>query len=458
MYFLNKSNEHVNRAHHKPVVERKNAHLSDSSKQASNFESVKTSSVSSFEQLGIDKPLLMALKDKGYTKPSQIQQDSIPIANSGRDLIGQSQTGTGKTAAFALSILHRITPELSVTQALILTPTRELAMQVSKEITELSKYTHVSMALLYGGQDFSPQAHRLSRGAQIVVGTPGRVLDHIKQRTLKLDHTFMIVLDEADRMLDMGFIQDVQRIFSYIPNSNNRQVLLFSATMPHEILELSKRYMKNPAIVRVSQQNLSLDSIEQLYVSVDGKVKPKSLASLLAVENPQSSIVFCRTKHGADSLAAILEGYGFSVSALHGNLTQNKREQVLNSFRQGRIKVLVATDVAARGLDITGVSHVFNFDLPNDSSSYVHRIGRTGRAGAKGKAISFVTSLMELKDLKSASTRTGFTAKEIDVDLQKAPEFKRVAPRINSGFQRPRNFRNERSRRFPPRRSYRNSR
>jgi ATP-dependent RNA helicase DeaD len=392
-------------------------------------ENVENASVNAqtFESLGLNKHLLDALRDKGYTTPTPIQARAIPAVISGRDIIGQSQTGTGKTAAFALSILEKITPELPVVQALVLTPTRELALQVAKETLSLAKYTHVNVALLYGGQDIKPQINALSRGAQVVVGTPGRVLDHLQRRTLDTRHVNIVVLDEADRMLDMGFIDDVQRILSSMPAAGKRQSLLFSATMPSEILRLSQKHMNDPLMIKTSEDKLALDAIQQLYVSVDKNVKPKALAALIATEKPESAIVFCRTKRGADSISNILKGYGIDAIAMHGNLTQSRRENVLEHFRSKRSQIMVATDVAGRGLDITSVSHVFNFDPTDDAMAYVHRIGRTGRAGATGRAISFVTSVFELRELKSAAARTGVAINELKVNLDDAPPFNREA-------------------------------
>ncbi|MBI3588520.1 DEAD/DEAH box helicase [Candidatus Micrarchaeota archaeon] len=376
--------------------------------------------------MGLSKPLLDAVREKGFATPTPIQEQTIPLSLAGRDVIGQAQTGTGKTAAFGLTILQKISPELPAVQAVILTPTRELAVQVSREIAELSKHSHAHVALLYGGQDIQPQIRALARGVQVVVGTPGRILDHLERRTLDTSHVAIAVLDEADRMLDMGFVDDVERILSTMPPAGKRQTMLFSATVPSEILSLARKHMHNPAIVKTSEEKLTLDAIEQFYIEADRNLKPKALAALFATEKPESAIVFCRTKRGADGVAHLLKGYGFNARAMHGNLTQNKREKVLSEFRAGGTDIMVATDVAGRGLDITGVTHVVNYDMPADSDTYVHRIGRTGRAGASGKAFTFATNLEEVRDLKSTAARTGSIITHLKVNLDAAPPFKRV--------------------------------
>jgi len=392
------------------------------------------SSQHGFSQLGLHKNLMQALTEKGYSVPTPIQAEAIPPALAGKDVIGQAQTGTGKTAVFALAILQKITPELPVVQALVLTPTRELAVQVSDEVRALAKYSHATTALLYGGQDINPQIRQLRHGAQVVVGTPGRILDHLERKSLDARNVTIMVLDEADRMLDMGFIDDVERIMSYISKTHARQTLLFSATMPDEIRRLAHKHMSSPVFIKTSEDSMTVDKIAQFYVSVENKLKPKALAALIAKEKPASAIVFCRTKHGTDSLARLMKGYGFDALAMHGNLTQSRRESVLSGFKSGRTQLMIATDVAGRGLDFTGVTHVFNYDPPNDAFAYVHRIGRTGRAGASGKAISLVTNLMEIRDLRSVANRVGSEILKMELNMNDAPTFNHtnVEPREES--------------------------
>lgn len=344
-----------------------------------------------FEKLGLDPRLLAKLVELNYKTPTPIQVETIPPLIEGRDLIGQAQTGTGKTAAFALPMLHRIDPNKRAVQALILAPTRELALQVAEAVkTYSAKLGRVRIAAVYGGQAIVPQIKEVKAGAQIIVGTPGRVMDLMRRGTIKLGELDMLVLDEADEMLRMGFIDDVEWILSHTPDS--RQLALFSATMPREIELISDRYTNNPARISVARKELTLPNIAQSYWLVKGLHKLDALTRILETETIEAGIIFVRTKAGCTDLATQLSGRGFSIEALNGDMSQSAREQAVRRMKSGKIDLIVATDVAARGLDIDRISHVFNFDIPMDVESYVHRIGRTGRAGSDGIAILFVTN------------------------------------------------------------------
>ncbi|MBE3562552.1 MAG: DEAD/DEAH box helicase [Hydrogenibacillus schlegelii] len=350
-----------------------------------------------FQQFGVSPEILKAIADMGFEEPSPIQKEAIPKILAGLDVIGQAQTGTGKTAAFGIPIVERVDPDRSEVQALVLTPTRELAIQVSGEIRRIAKYKKVKALPVYGGQSIGHQIRALRLGVHVVIGTPGRLIDHIERGTLKLDGVRILVLDEADEMLDMGFIEDIERILKALPTE--RQTLLFSATMPEEIRRLAARYMKHPETVKVTRETVTAPSIEQVYYKVLEKNKVDALCRILDTEETELGIIFCRTKKGVDELTEQLQARGYLVDALHGDLSQAQRDKVMADFRNGRIEYLIATDVAARGLDISNVSHVINFDIPQDPESYVHRIGRTGRAGKKGIAITLVTP-REMKQLR----------------------------------------------------------
>jgi ATP-dependent RNA helicase DeaD len=343
----------------------------------------------SFETLGLRSELVQAVTELGYETPSPIQLGAIPPLLEGRDILGQAQTGTGKTAAFALPMLNNLDLNSRAIQGLVLAPTRELAMQVSDAISQYGRLLRVGVLPVYGGQSYTRQMSRLQRGVHIVVGTPGRMLDLIRQRALDLSGVKFLVLDEADEMLKMGFIDDVEAILRETPDE--RQTALFSATLPNEIRRLAQQYMHDPASVTIAHKVLTVAQTEQRYYLVREDTKRAALARLLEVDNVTSALVFARTRLGAAELAEALLARGFAVEALHGDLGQEARESVLRKFRAGHVSVLVATDVAARGLDIDNVSHVFNFDMPYDPEDYVHRIGRTGRAGRDGIAITFVT-------------------------------------------------------------------
>ncbi len=325
-----------------------------------------------------------------FTTPSPIQAQTIPLLLEGRDAIALAQTGTGKTAAFALPILQNLLPNVHGTQALILAPTRELAIQVAEQFELLSaKQRGTTVAVLCGGQEYGRQLKQLRAGAQIVVGTPGRILDHIDKGTLQLNNLRTFILDEADEMLRMGFIEDIETIMAQLPEE--KQIGLFSATMPHRIRQIANTYLNNPASIEIRTETATVKSIEQRFLFASGFQKPDALLRILAVEEYQGVIIFVRTKSSTEEVAELLQQQGLRAMAIHGDITQALRERIISQFKQGAIDILVATDVAARGLDVERVTHVINYDLPHDNETYVHRIGRTGRAGRSGVAILFVT-------------------------------------------------------------------
>jgi ATP-dependent RNA helicase DeaD len=343
----------------------------------------------SFEELGLSEPTLKAISELGYEEPTSIQARTISKMLEGIDVIAQAQTGTGKTAAFALPIIEKLDAELRAPQALVLTPTRELAVQVAEAIHSYGKFHHVSILPVYGGQPIERQLRALDRGVQIVVGTPGRLLDHIRRGTLKLGRVRTVVLDEADEMLDMGFIEDIETILAETPQ--DRQTALFSATIPAPIAQLAKKYMREPEQITVASAQMTVPQIRQVYYEVGGRDKFEVLGRILDFEMPTSAIIFCRTKSEVDSLGERLIARAFPAETLHGDLSQIQRDRVMGRFRTGQVELLVATDVAARGLDIEHVSHVINYDIPLDPEIYVHRVGRTGRIGRTGCAITLVT-------------------------------------------------------------------
>lgn len=345
---------------------------------------------SSFSKLGLSDFLLRAIHDLNYEKPSPVQQKTIPFMLEGRDLIAKSQTGSGKTAAFMLPILERLALSTASPQALILAPTRELALQIEAHVKSLSKHMRgVRVVALCGGQDYQPQLKKLRAGAHVVVGTPGRMLDHIQKGSLKLNQLKTFVLDEADEMLKMGFIEDVETTLSHLPEV--RQVVLFSATMPPEIKKIAKTYLSEPETIEIKQKTATVESIEQRFLFASNREKPNALLRVLSVEPHEGVIVFTRTKSGAEEVASFLRSHGQQVMAIHGDITQNLRERAIAQFKAGAANILVATDVAARGLDVERVTHVVNYDMAHDCETYVHRIGRTGRAGRSGISILFVT-------------------------------------------------------------------
>jgi len=357
-------------------------------------------SLKSFAELGLSQKVLKAVEDLGFEQPTPIQMEAIPTALDGQDLVGQAQTGTGKTAAFAIPIVERLQPQAAI-QALVMTPTRELAIQVAEEVSKIGKHARINVLPVYGGQSIDRQIKALRRQPHVVIGTPGRLLDHIGRRTIRLDHVHTVVLDEADEMLDMGFLEDIERILAVLPAE--RQTMLFSATIPDPIMRLSRRFMQQPKVVRVHVHEVTVPLIEQRYYEVNDR-KLDALCRLLDAENPDLCLIFCRTKKGVDELARSLLDRGYQAQGLHGDLSQRERENAMYNFRQGNVDILVATDVAGRGLDIEGVSHVINYDIPQDPDSYVHRIGRTGRAGRQGVAMTLVTrrEMMQLRTIERA--------------------------------------------------------
>lgn len=342
-----------------------------------------------FEDLELSPEILKAVKAMGFEEASPIQSAAIPVLRAGGDVIGQSQTGSGKTAAFAIPSIEKVDPKLSATQILILCPTRELAVQVAEETARLASFKKGVRELpIYGGQSYERQFRGLKKGAHIVIGTPGRVLDHLEKGTLNLDHLQSIILDEADRMLDMGFLDDIKTVLEQMPAE--RQTVLFSATIPRPIAELIKTFTNNPTTVKIESQQMAVPEIEQVWYEVDRRTKLDVLCRIIDMEDIHYGIIFCATKVMVDGLTEHLTARGYLSDKLHGDMTQAMRERVMNRFRKRNLEFLVATDVAARGLDVKDIQVVFNYDLPNDGEDYVHRIGRTGRAGSGGKAITFV--------------------------------------------------------------------
>lgn len=339
-----------------------------------------------FKELNIETDILSMIDKLGFKEPTPIQEQTIPLALQGRDVIGQAQTGTGKTAAFGIPLIQKINPQIKETQGLVLAPTRELAKQVASTLQSLSVKKKIDVAIVYGGQSYDPQIRALKKKPHIVVGTPGRLIDHLKRKTLHLEHVHTVVLDEADEMLSMDFIEDIENILSTVPKEH--QTLLFSATIPENF---TQKMMNNPAIVSIKRSSLTAESIDQYCILTKESKKFALLNRLFLLHQPKKSIVFGRTKQRVMELTEALLGKGYKVDELHGDLSQARREKSLARFKNNNIQILVATDVAARGLDITGVSHIYNFDVPEHVDSYVHRVGRTGRAGESGIAITFVT-------------------------------------------------------------------
>ncbi|WP_445490576.1 DEAD/DEAH box helicase [Niallia sp. 03133] len=342
-----------------------------------------------FQELGISAATMKSLKRMGFEEATPIQAETIPLSLQNKDLIGQAQTGTGKTAAFGVPLVDKIDVANDVIQGIIIAPTRELAIQVSEELYKIGFGKRTRVLSIFGGQDINRQIRALKKNPHIIVGTPGRILDHINRKTLHLDHVQTVILDEADEMLNMGFIDDIESILSKIPVE--RQTLLFSATMPAPIRRMAERFMKEPQVVKVKAKEMTVSLIDQYYIETQEKTKFDILTRLLDIQAPELAIIFGRTKRRVDELSEALNLRGYTAEGIHGDLSQAKRMSVLRKFKEGTIDVLVATDVAARGLDISGVTHVYNFDIPQDPESYVHRIGRTGRAGKEGVAITFIT-------------------------------------------------------------------
>ncbi len=365
------------------------------------FEELSVVRAGAEEAAPLDERILRAVKEMGFEEMSPIQAKAIPAVMEGRDIIGQAQTGTGKTAAFGIPMLEMIEMKDKAVQAIVLCPTRELAIQVAEEIRNLAKFMHgVKVLPIYGGQEIVKQIKSLKTGVQIVVGTPGRVMDHMRRKTVKFGGVKMVVLDEADEMLNMGFREDIETILEGVPTE--RQTVLFSATMPRPIVEIAKTHQKDAETIKVVRKELTVENIEQYYFDVRPKNKDEILARLIDVYNPQLSVIFCNTKRKVDELTEMLKGRGYFAEGLHGDLVQKQRDRVMNGFRNGKTEILVATDVAARGIDVDNVDIVFNYDLPQDDEYYVHRIGRTGRAGKTGLALSFVSGkeVYKLKDIE----------------------------------------------------------
>lgn len=353
----------------------------------------------SFNDMGLSSKIIKAVTEMGFIEPSPIQAIAIPAMMSGEDIVGQAQTGTGKTAAFGIPIIEKMNYHLKHIQALVLTPTRELAIQVSEEINKLAKFhTGFNITPIYGGQSIDRQIRTLRQGVQVVVGTPGRILDHLRRGTMHLDKVSIAVLDEADEMLDMGFLDDVRDILSKLENPD-KQTVLFSATMPEEIMNIARNFQKNPNFIKIVHKELTVPMVKQFYFEVRESDKPALLIRLIDYYNPNLSIVFVKTKVGVEELKEKIHAAGYSVEGLHGDMKQTQRDYVMKRFRNNDFDILIATDVAARGIDVDDISVVFNYDLPQDEEYYVHRIGRTARAGKDGMAVSFVTS-REIRKLK----------------------------------------------------------
>lgn len=354
-----------------------------------------------FDELDLYPQVLRAIADMGFEEATPIQSQAIPVVMSGVDVIGQAQTGTGKTASFGIPVLHKVEPNSRKTQVIILSPTRELAIQVADEIRKLAKYMHgVKVLPVYGGQEIVRQIKSLKTGVQIVVGTPGRVMDHMRRKTVRFDNVSMVILDEADEMLDMGFREDMETILTGTPE--DRQTVLFSATMPKAIMDIAKKFQKDAEVVKVVRKELTVENIDQYYYEVRPKNKNEVLCRLIDIYNPRLSVVFCNTKKKVDELISELKGRGYFADGIHGDMKQAQRDRVMSDFREGKTEILIATDVAARGIDVSNVDVVFNYDLPQDEEYYVHRIGRTGRAGKEGLAFSFISGkeVYKLKDIE----------------------------------------------------------
>ena len=376
-----------------------------------------------FNELHLSAELLAEIEKAGFVEASPIQEQTIPLAMAGKDVIGQAQTGTGKTAAFGFPTLEKIDTDNPAVQALIIAPTRELAVQSQEELFRFGRSKGVKVRSVYGGSSIEKQIKALKSGAHIVVGTPGRLLDLIKRKALKLNQIETLILDEADEMLNMGFLEDIESIISHVPEE--RQTLLFSATMPDAIKRIGVKFMKEPEHVKIAAKELTTELVDQYYIRVKENEKFDTMTRLMDVEQPELSIVFGRTKRRVDELTRGLKIRGFRAEGIHGDLDQGKRLRVLRDFKNGNLDVLVATDVAARGLDISGVTHVYNYDIPQDPESYVHRIGRTGRAGKSGQSITFVApnemgylqiienlTKKRMKGLKPATAEEAFQAKK----------------------------------------------
>ena len=364
-------------------------------------EIVQTKQKMKYTDADIDARILRAVEEMGFETMTPIQEQAIPVLLEGRDVIGQAQTGTGKTAAFAIPMIQRINADIRKPQGIILCPTRELAMQAAEEIRKLTRYMHgVKVLPVYGGQDIGRQIRALSQGVQIIVGTPGRVMDHLRRHTIKTNEIKMIVLDEADEMLNMGFREDIETVLKDMPPEH--QMALFSATMPQAILDITGTYQKDAVYVEVTPKEVTVAAIKQAYYRVAKKDKFEALCRLIDYYQPAKSLIFCNTKRMVDEITGMLKDRGYEAEGLHGDLTQNQRDTVMNLFRGGRCRILSATDVAARGIDVSGVDAVFNYDVPEDIEYYVHRIGRTGRAGKAGRSFTLISGreIFKIRDIE----------------------------------------------------------
>lgn len=354
-----------------------------------------------YEDAAINPLIIKAVKEMGFESMTPIQQQAIPVLLEGKDVLGQAQTGTGKTAAFGIPAVHCTDPEVEGVQNIILCPTRELAIQAADEIRKYAKYIQgIKVLPIYGGQDITKQIRSLRNGVSIVVGTPGRVMDHMRRHTLKLDNVKMVILDEADEMLNMGFREDMETILEQMPS--NHQTALFSATMPQAILDITKKFQNNAVKIQVARKELTIPLVKQYYYEVQRQNKEEVIARLMDYYNPKLSLIFCNTKKMVDELAENLKGRGYFAEGLHGDLSQAQRDKVMDNFRKGNTEILIATDVAARGIDVNDVEAVFNYDVPQDIEYYVHRIGRTGRAGKKGRSFTLVVGreIYKIRDIE----------------------------------------------------------
>lgn len=379
-----------------------------------------------FEEFNFKKEIFNSIKDAGFKEPSAIQKSTIPLILQGYDLVGQAHTGTGKTAAFALPILNQLKCDKNV-EAVIIVPTRELAMQVSDEVFKFGKFIGINTATVYGGQSYSRQLKHIANSS-VIVATPGRFLDLLRDKKISISPKF-VVLDEADEMLDMGFLDDIKEIFGYMPKK--RQTLLFSATMPEAIKKLATNILHEPKFITITKKEMTNENITQIFYVVDDKKRDDALIRLFDFKNPEKSIVFCRTKKDVDRLSTFLISQGFIAKGLHGDMEQKQREETINAFKKSQLETLIATDVAARGLDVNDVSHVFNYHLPFDSESYVHRIGRTGRAGKKGVAVSIVTPY-EFKTLQKIEHNIGSKLEAKSIPNINSVKEKRLKSLINN--------------------------
>jgi len=367
--------------------------------------------IENFEDLPLTPEIMKGIEELGFSNLFPIQAQAIIPLLEGKDVIGQAQTGTGKTAAFGIPMVERVNPNINRVQGLVLAPTRELAIQVAQRISRFGRYSSLKVLPVYGGEPINKQIRALDRGVHIVVGTPGRLIDHLRRGTLNLSSTKVVVLDEADRMLDMGFIDDIRYILSNVPA--DRQLSLFSATIDQSVMDVCHRYMKNPEKILVSKDEIALTQLNQYYMVVNPRNKLEYLLDILKRNNIGKAIIFCNTRRGTDWLAHKLNGYGYDAKPLHGGFTQSQRDRVSNSFRNGNLKMLIATDVAARGLDIQGITHIINYDIPIDALVYFHRIGRTARMGNDGTAITLV-GYGEMAELHKIKTLTKTNIEELE--------------------------------------------